>query len=80
MLIMQNYTDNVDGDTPLTAGNAWYFLFPLTSGTYMFDWKEKQNFCMISAGITSSKLTIGNGFNGFLKISRKNIGLQARMK
>ena len=31
LFIMQNYTDNVNGDVSLTVDNAWYFQFPLRS-------------------------------------------------
>ena len=44
---------------PLTVENAWNFYFPLRSGCiHMFFRKEKQNFYIISAGISSSKSTI----------------------
>ena len=29
--MMQNYTDNTNGDVSLTVENVWYFLFPLRS-------------------------------------------------
>ena len=29
--MIQNYTDNTNGDVSLTVENVWYFLFPLRS-------------------------------------------------
>ena len=28
LFIMQNYTDNTNGDVPLVVENVWYFYFP----------------------------------------------------
>ena len=51
---MQNYTDYANQDVSLAAESV-YFQISLRSSAQMFFWKEKQNFCVIPAGIAWSK-------------------------
>ena len=39
--IMLKYTDNANGDLPITVENAWYFKFFWVQGVHMFIWEEK---------------------------------------
>ena len=36
LFIMQNYTENANGDVPLTAENVWFFWFLLVECAHMF--------------------------------------------
>ena len=36
LFIMQNYTENANGDMPLTAESVWYFWFSWVHGGDMF--------------------------------------------
>ena len=49
---MQKYSGNANGD----VRDIFNFLWD--QGVYMFFWKERQNFCIIPAGVTCSKSTI----------------------
>ena len=40
---MQNWTDNANGNVPLTLEMCDIFNFPWDQGAHMFIWKEKQS-------------------------------------
>ena len=44
---MQKYTDNANGDEPLTVGNLSYLSFLWVHGVHMFFYEEEQNLSIV---------------------------------